>query len=77
MVTAKPCQRDEESAVLARGLTALAKLLATTLVGADRDGPSDTPDDPVTEVGSELTTQVRPVPASEPPSEIETDRESE
>lgn len=72
MAVAKHSQVDEESAVLEQGLTALAQLLAAMLVGAERDGPRNPPNDPTTEVESELKPQVCRVPASATPSEVET-----
>ena len=58
-------QRGEESTVFERGRASLARLLATILVGADRDGPGAAPFDPVTEVKSELMPEVCRAPASE------------
>ena len=65
MAAPKHHQSDDKSAVLERGLTALARLLAATLVGTDSDTPSETPETPVTEVEVEVSPKVRKVPASD------------
>ena len=58
-------QSDDKSAVLERGLIALARLLAATLVGTDSDAPSETSKAPVTEVEVEASPQAQTVPASD------------
>ena len=65
MAASKHHQSDDKSAVLERGLAALARLLAATLVGTDSDTQSETSKAPVTEVEGEASPQVQTVPASD------------